>query len=94
MRNLIKNTTQTLLSVSPAGGAEIRFAEEGGEISPQFEPLLPIGRPLAGVGLGGAERVGGSAEFPPTSGGLTSLCRGYNQHYGLGIIILKLSRWK
>ena len=74
MRNLIKNTTQTLLSVSPAGGAEIRFAEEGGEISPQFEPLLPLSRPLAGVRLRGTQRVGSSAEFPSSSGGLAALC--------------------
>ena len=58
----------------PAGSAQIRFAEEGGEIPPQFEPLLPLSRPLAGVRLGGAQRVGSSAEFASSSGGLAALC--------------------
>lgn len=86
--NLIKHLTTARPTAPPAGGAEIRFAQEGGEIPPQFEPLLPLGpsRPLAGVRLGGAQRVGSSAQFPSSSpsssGGLTPLCGSYNQHYG------------
>ena len=45
----------------PAGSAQIRFAEEGGEISPQFEPVVPLSRPLTRVRLGGTQRVGSSA---------------------------------
>ena len=73
--NLIKYLSKVPLSAPPAGSAQIRFAEEGGEISPQFEPLLPLSRPLPGVGLGGAERVGSSAEFASSSssGGLAAL---------------------
>ena len=83
--NLIRYLSNVASHPPPAGSAEIRFAEEGGEMSPQFEPFLPVSRPLSGVGLRGAQRVGSSAQFPsssssPSSGGLASLCGSYNQH--------------
>ena len=71
--NLIKYPSAGGLTPPPAGSAQIRFTEEGGEIPPQFEPVGPV-CPLPGVGLGGTQRVRGSAEFPSSSsGGLAAL---------------------
>ena len=62
LRETVKIIFHSAAGGGPAGATQVRLAQEGRELPPQFEPAS-LGRPLTWVRLGGGERVWGSVEF-------------------------------